>query len=311
MEAHATHKPLVAPKMGLAISNAKLCMWLFLGTEIMFFTAFIGTYLVLRMGSPGWPSDPADTHINVRLGGVNTFVLIASSYLVVVAHEAMSLSNFRKAWLSILGTLVLGFVFLGIKSVEYYGKFSHDIIPSHISESEPQALSKLVRELDESRAAMAEAVGKPASPEASAAPSPALSKLETAHTSLKERVRKGEVQLYDSAAAPGSHHALNPELAQLLEGLRSDPEISPYLKVHDPHVMVYGNTFASCYFLMTGFHAIHVIVGMILWVIVLLKGSRLDTTWSDFVENSGLYWHFVDLVWIFLFPLLYIVQFGS
>lgn len=311
MEAHATHKPLVAPKMGLAISNAKLCMWLFLGTEIMFFTAFIGTYLVLRMGSPGWPSDPADTHINVRLGGVNTFVLIASSYLVVVAHEAMSLHNFRKAWLSILGTLLLGFVFLGIKGVEYYGKFSHDIIPSHISESEPQALSKLVRELDQSRAAMAEAVGKPAvGGETAAAPSPAFLKLEKAHAGLKERVRKGEIQLYDPAAT-GSHHTLNPELVQLLEGLRSDPEISPHLKVHDPHVMVYGNTFASCYFLMTGFHAIHVIVGMILWVIVLLKGSRLDATWSDFVENSGLYWHFVDLVWIFLFPLLYIVQFGS
>ena len=66
-------------KMGIPISDAKLGMWLFLGTEIMFFTAFIGAYIVYRIGSPGWPS-PADTHIQVFWGGLNTFVLIVSSF---------------------------------------------------------------------------------------------------------------------------------------------------------------------------------------------------------------------------------------
>ena len=59
--------------------------------------------------------------------------------------------------------------------------------------------------------------------------------------------------------------------------------------------------------LMTGFHAIHVIVGMILFGIVRMQGPKLDAGWTDWVENSGLYWHFVDLVWIFLFQLLYII----
>ncbi|MCB1212652.1 MAG: cytochrome c oxidase subunit 3, partial [Verrucomicrobiales bacterium] len=77
--------------------------------------------------------------------------------------------------------------------------------------------------------------------------------------------------------------------------------------IHEPHPILYGNLFASTYFLMTGFHAIHVIVGMILFGVVLWQGASLDSRWTDFVENSGLYWHFVDLVWIFLFPLLYIV----
>ena len=45
--------------MGIPIPNSKLGMWLFLGTEIMFFTAFIGTYIVLYFGSPGWPTVPA------------------------------------------------------------------------------------------------------------------------------------------------------------------------------------------------------------------------------------------------------------
>ena len=83
--------------MGLPIPNSKLGMWLFLGTEIMFFTAFIGTYIVLRLGSDGWPSDPDVTHIRIWAGGLNTFVLLASSYLVVVAHESIAQRNIPRA----------------------------------------------------------------------------------------------------------------------------------------------------------------------------------------------------------------------
>ena len=61
---------------------------------------------------------------------------------------------------------------------------------------------------------------------------------------------------------------------------------------------------ASTYFLLTGFHAIHVLVGLTEFVILL--GMTLDATKSHVIENVGLYWHFVDIVWIFLFPLLYL-----
>jgi cytochrome c oxidase subunit 3 len=61
---------------------------------------------------------------------------------------------------------------------------------------------------------------------------------------------------------------------------------------------------ASTYFLLTGFHAIHVLVGLIAFVLVLLY--QLDASRAYIIENIGLYWHFVDLVWIFLFPLLYL-----
>jgi cytochrome c oxidase subunit 3 len=98
-------------KMGIAIPNSKLCMWLFLGTEIMFFTAFIGTYIVLRMGSKGWPTDPDVTHIRVWAGGINTFVLIWSSYLVVVAHEAMGNRDFAKARRALTWTFVFACIF--------------------------------------------------------------------------------------------------------------------------------------------------------------------------------------------------------
>ena len=65
-----------------------------------------------------------------------------------------------------------------------------------------------------------------------------------------------------------------------------------------------GNMWASTYFLLTGFHAIHVIVGLIVFAIILTK--KLDAGRANTIENAGLYWHFVDLVWIFLFPLLYL-----
>jgi cytochrome c oxidase subunit 3 len=134
--------------MGVPIPNGKLGMWLFLGTEIMFFTAFIGTYIVLRLGSPGWPSDPEVTHIRIWAGGLNTFVLITSSVFVVLAHEAMGNRNYKLATNWIIGTTALAFVFLGIKAYEYYGKWDHDILPGHVAENSRQALDKLVKELD-------------------------------------------------------------------------------------------------------------------------------------------------------------------
>ena len=93
-------------------------------------------------------------------------------------------------------------------------------------------------------------------------------------------------------------------LAKLKEtphGLNHEPE---YEHLGLPMVIPSGNMWASTYFLLTGFHAIHVLVGLIAFVLVLLY--RLDHTKSHILENTGLYWHFVDLVWIFLFPLLYL-----
>jgi cytochrome c oxidase subunit 3 len=71
-----------------------------------------------------------------------------------------------------------------------------------------------------------------------------------------------------------------------------------------PMMIPSGNMWASTYFLMTGFHAIHVLVGLIAFALVL--PMTLGPAKAHVVENIGLYWHFVDLVWIFLFPLLYL-----
>jgi cytochrome c oxidase subunit 3 len=71
----------------------------------------------------------------------------------------------------------------------------------------------------------------------------------------------------------------------------------------------FGNLWASCYFALTGFHALHVLGGLVIFTIILLMAlfGRLNVGHGLMLENVGLYWHFVDIVWIFLFPLLYLV----
>jgi cytochrome c oxidase subunit 3 len=66
----------------------------------------------------------------------------------------------------------------------------------------------------------------------------------------------------------------------------------------------------SLYFTMTGLHALHMIIGLglLTWVAVMAHKGRFDDQWYAPVEMTGLYWHFVDIVWIFLFPLLYLVE---
>ena len=67
--------------------------------------------------------------------------------------------------------------------------------------------------------------------------------------------------------------------------------------------------FYGLYFVMTGLHGLHIVIGMglILWLIVLANKGTFYSGYYTPLEITGLYWHFVDLVWIFLFPLFYLV----
>src|SRR5436309_725895 len=144
--AHATHDEPVL-HMGLPLPNGKLATWLFLVTEIMFFTGLIGAYVVLRQSAPDreimaggttthihWPK-PHDVHLVEWMGAVNTFVLICSSLTVVLAHYYIGRGGVKAATLCVGVTLALGVVFLAIKAVEYKAKYDHDILPGHIGDN--------------------------------------------------------------------------------------------------------------------------------------------------------------------------------
>ncbi|MCA8983646.1 MAG: heme-copper oxidase subunit III [Planctomycetaceae bacterium] len=321
--------------MGLPIPNSKLAMWLFLGTEIMFFTGLIGSYIVLRFGSPGWPTDPAVTHINILAGGVNTFVLICSSYLVVLSHERLGRGRIGQAQLALLGALLLGVAFLGIKSVEYRGKFEHGILPGQIPETDRESMQQVSQRLD---AASRQWLGRlipegtssvekqklleekqSADSGETVAEFSAWSDFELARTVIRDRVAAESVSLGadpHAATTPGeTAHFSSVEQALEQGGVRGaidwlhhEPRFaSASAGVHVTQPIKYGNLFASLYFLLTGIHALHVIIGLFLFLTILLRGPFLKISAMTYLENVGLYWHFVDLVWIFLFPLIYIL----
>ena len=221
--------------MGLPLPNGKLAIWFFLVTEIMFFTALIGTYIILRNGQPKaneWPA-PHAVHLIEWVGAVNTFVLICSSLSVVLAHHALAKGNVSRAVQLIAVTFALGCVFLLIKYTEYKAKYDDQLFPGRLIPSRPFG--------------------------------PAV-------------------------AQPGDtdKHKLH-----LIEGAN----------VHNVEL------FYWIYFAMTGMHALHMIIGLGFMTVLLMAAWRgkCGPEYHAPVEISGLYWHFVDIIWIFLFPLLYLL----
>jgi cytochrome c oxidase subunit 3 len=324
----ATHDTSEQPTlhMGLPMHNGKVAIWLFLVTEIMFFTAMIGAYVVLRQSAPHrggrslWPA-PHEVHLAEWAGAVNTFVLICSSLTIVLAHWALSRGHVAKAAGLVGITLALGILFLGIKAWEYNQKIGHGILPgivgdhldpkmpfysdgvayqykdrvkaqlAHILEEDPAktGLSKGsevyadVKKLADKLQVVVKKEGEPAPP-----PAPAPAAGQPAAT------------LPDQTPALEVGNEVN-ELLEKAEKAGTPLHLAPYVP--------YGNLWASTYFAMTGFHALHVFGGLVVFVIILamFAQGRLTTQHTGLFEYTGLYWHFVDIVWIFLFPLLYLV----
>ncbi|MEE9561507.1 MAG: cytochrome c oxidase subunit 3, partial [Thermoanaerobaculia bacterium] len=108
--------------------NAKLGIWLFLASEVMLFGALFSTLILLRTGAETWPE--GWKILNVPLATINTMVLITSSVTMVFSWASLRLREFGKFRLYMGLTLLLGFVFMVIKSIEYGAKFEHHLYPS-------------------------------------------------------------------------------------------------------------------------------------------------------------------------------------
>jgi cytochrome c oxidase subunit 3 len=371
--------------MALPLPNGKLAMWLFLVTEIMFFTALIGTYLIIRNAIPThpvikWPT-PHDVHLEEWAGAVNTFVLILSSLTVVLAHYAADEGNFRKATIYVGVTLALGILFLGIKAYEYNAKWQHDILPGRVGELLPGMGPKREHELhavgmqyvervreqatgitdeprliDDAKKLQEKLGSNTAEQKDIAAFINALTTSPAFHGSLKSSALDARKKQDERAKAQeksgGTEVILTSEARKLVDrvsGMKPPSEgivsackdlltkmegtatkvsyqppatpaeigakVNELLHEHgdDLHLspaIPYGNMWASCYFAMTGFHALHVFGGIVVFAIILLMGlfGKLGgPRHVAMLEYTGLYWHFVDIVWIFLFPLLYLV----
>ena len=120
VEQTTTEHPVRMAAPRVSVNNTKLAIWIFLASEIIFFTALIGGSLLLRINtqqSEGWPRPGAI--LNVPLTSLNTFILIISSLTVVNALSAIERGDQRKLRLWLIATVLLGATFLGIQMFEY------------------------------------------------------------------------------------------------------------------------------------------------------------------------------------------------
>jgi cytochrome c oxidase subunit 3 len=107
---------------------ATLGMWVFLGTELLFFGGLFAAYMIYRVWYPETFGDASRT-LDITLGSVNTLVLITSSLTMAFAVRAASTGRRRQLMVLIAVTMMLGLVFLGIKGVEYHQKFVEHHVP--------------------------------------------------------------------------------------------------------------------------------------------------------------------------------------
>lgn len=254
----------------------KVAIWLFLASEIMFFIGVLGSYIVLRSGSAALFSKHAQA-LSKPLGGINTCVLILSSVTMYIAVESAQQMKRKQTIIAIIITLLCGCAFMGIKYTEYRSKFTHHTIVTRDSIAGPAFVYDGHVHYEDGKQIL---VGY-------RAPLPAGMNINL--------VAEQDVKQWE-ADEKGVNEKDVEEQNYTIGGIISqDISYGPW-----------KNIFYASYFVTTGVHAAHVIGGLIAMLFLLghaIRGKVLPAH----TEYVGLYWHFVDLVWIFLFPLLYLI----
>ena len=129
----AVMEPPAAAEQGAGVYNEKLGMWVFLGSEVMFFTALIGSYIILRFGATG-PWAAPGVVLNVPVTAFNTFLLICSSVSMVKAYASVVDGDQPKFKMWLLLTILAGASFVGVQVYEYTHLVHNGFLPSGIRE---------------------------------------------------------------------------------------------------------------------------------------------------------------------------------
>jgi cytochrome c oxidase subunit III len=264
--------------------SVSIGMWMFLAQEIMFFGGMFTVYLLYRWKFP-MAFAAGSNHLDAFLGGLNTLVLIVSSLTMALTVYYAQKGNRMMQVVMIVLTMIFGATFLGVKAVEYTEKYNGGLIPfanwNHkTSKGEEKAETSLI----ETKVSAAE------------------SKIEHKEVEHEYKSSTGVFEWKDMKL---------PEMAEK-EGFLTEWEKIGYYsngKLDQGKFESKVRIFFWIYFCMTGLHGLHMIVGLGLMLWLLWKawiGSYTAEYYSP-VEMAGLYWHFVDIVWIFLFPLLYLL----
>lgn len=281
--------------------SAKLGIWLFLATEILFFGGLFVAYAILRMRHPEIFSY-ASHYLDTIMGGINTCVLIVSSLTMALAVRCAQTNN-RKGLIACLVLTFLGAVgFLVIKYFEYSHKLHDNLVwgpkfyvPPHTVEGQEEA--KLLKTAPAAPGA-AIVVNDPA-PFAI----PDLAKKPAVDASAVKSASAGPSGIARASGAPAPAPAAEPAPGP-------EEEAHPGTHLEDPNMPANTHLFFAIYYAMTGLHGIHVLAGMGILAWLTWRAVRGDFSSKNFtaVDTGGLYWHIVDLIWIFLFPLFYLIH---
>jgi heme/copper-type cytochrome/quinol oxidase subunit 3 len=114
---------------GSGVYHEKLGMWIFLLSEVMFFTALIGGYIILRFSMPEAWADPGEV-LNIPVTAVNTFILICSSVTMVKAFAAAADGNQQALRWYLVATVLIGATFVGVQVYEYHELIVKGFLPS-------------------------------------------------------------------------------------------------------------------------------------------------------------------------------------
>lgn len=322
--------------------SGKLGIWIFLVTEVLFFSGLFVAYTLYRSHHPEI-FEQAHVFLDKWLGGLNTVVLLFSSLTMALAVRAAQKNDNKQVSIMVLITMICAAVFLGVKAIEYSHKWDMGILVRSafdLTYQHPESVG-LAKSLGVSNYLVTLSV------------IPALLLLffiglsgfgyltNKKHLGLFSACLALTVGGYFLGAAGGQvymqvkegmdeGHASVAKVAVFAdEGEPVDGEHAEGDHAHDDahggdhHAQVFDKhhpnpeklnrdigIFFSIYYCMTGLHAIHIIGGIIAlaW---LLHRSLLGHWRSDYfgpVDYVGLYWHLVDLIWIYLFPMLYLID---
>jgi len=301
----------VQPREDTGLYNAKVGIWLFLASEVMLFGALFSSYILLRVGAvPGtWPHGL----LNIPIGTLNTLVLITSSITVVMAWASLKMNQFNRFKIFQAFTILLAMTFVGIKSYEYHDKFTHYEVVLHdeIVLNDGKTIYGQLVEQNNTNVVFRQAGKNPGQYEnpqniaASQIQKVNPGKIADGH--LVEKT-KDHVVIHGHMMEKGAE-AAHAGTAKQVEHSEIKIETANIKKMEN-----YGpwhNTYLAIYFTLTALHGLHVIGGAIVIGYLWGPGSKLWKTdperFTNRIEVSGLFWHFVDLVWIFLFPVLYLL----
>jgi len=261
----------VSARRDTGLWNAKVGIWLFLASEVMLFGGLFSAYIFLRLDAgPGdWPHGL----LNVPVGTMNTAILIASSVTVVLAWAALKMRDLTKYRIYMAITILCGVIFLVVKlAYEWPQKFLEEGLPPR-------------KEI-------------------------------TGHLHNKQALTDPNIKEYEIALDPVYADPTNPAMDR--PHFWPKPATDKIATIEKEDVQ-YANMFLpkhssyfASYFTITGLHGAHVLGGVLVFCYMMLPAStriyrQNPEHLANRVEVAGLFWHFVDLVWIFVFPLFYLL----